>query len=52
MTHKTPTPMGRRFYGFIQYCTSAIDKGAINAVYCIGKNILIWGLYESTFGFV
>ena len=52
ITHKTPTPMGRRFYGFIQYCTLTIDKPPINAVYYIGKNILIWGMYGSAVDFV
>lgn len=44
--------MGRRFYGFIQYCALAIDNLPINAVYYIGKNILIWGIYESPVEFV
>ena len=44
--------MGRRFYGFIQYCALTIDNMPINAVYYIGKNILIWGIYESPVEFV
>ena len=52
ITYKTPTSMGRRFYGFIQYCALAIDNMPINAVYYIGKIILIWGIYESPVEFV
>ncbi len=52
ITNKTPASIGRRFYGIIQYYTTTIDNKPINAVYYIGKNILIWGIYESPFGFV